>query len=97
MVSGSHDKSICVWPTDGTTKCIKKLDDAHDSGIYRLALHESIVASGGGDYCIRIWVLPNMDLVNTLATREASYCICFHPSGEWMIAGGNSIQVWKYE
>jgi WD40 repeat protein len=100
MFSSSGHGNIARWD-DENGKFINKISGAHQHfGIWSLDISpdEILLASGGKDGYVRIWSLPDLEIVNLfLHGRKESHVMMvrFNVSGERLISiGQNIIQVW---
>ena len=99
IFSGSADRSIIHWNVeDGTI--VKRLDGAHDGkGATSVTIFESLLASGASDGSVRVWTIPELNMVAAFgqAHKGFVYAVCFHPSGTWLVSGGEDgvIKVWR--
>ena len=103
LASGSRDKSIKIWRTDGSL--LQTIKAAHDESITSLNFSPdgSLIASASQDKTVRIWrknpATGKFDLqpVTTLEHQDFVSTVSFSPDGKLLATGSNDniVQIWR--
>lgn len=103
LASGSRDKSIKIWRTDGSL--LQSLKSAHDESITSLNFspNGSLIASASQDKTVKIWrknlATGKFDSqpVTTLEHNDFVSTVSFSPDGKLLATGSNDnkVQIWR--
>ncbi|KAG5731782.1 hypothetical protein E4T56_gene1561 [Termitomyces sp. T112] len=97
IVSGSWDKTICVWDSSTRAKVLQLT--GHTSGVYSVAFSPdgTHIVSGSWDKTICVWDSSNgAELLQLTGHTSPVYCVAFSPDGTHIVSGSedNTICVW---
>ncbi|KAH0579473.1 hypothetical protein H2248_002332 [Termitomyces sp. 'cryptogamus'] len=97
IVSGSWDKTICVWDSSTRAKVLQLT--GHTSGVYSVAFSPdgTHIVSGSWDKTICVWDSSNgAELLQLTGHTNAVSSVAFSPDGTHIVSGSNdkTICVW---
>jgi WD40 repeat protein len=98
LLSVGNDKRLKHWQIF-QGNLLAEMRDAHNGVIWALALHPNgdFVATAGADAVIKLWQLPNLELVKTLTFHSAGVrVLAFSDDGRFLASGDRQgvIQLW---
>jgi WD40 repeat protein len=95
LLSGSSDKSICVWNVSGLT-LIGKLN-GHQGRVWSVAAGREFAVTGSGDGTVRLWSVHDLsELAVFNGHQDDVYSVDVEPGGNRIVSGGydQSIMLW---
>ncbi|KAG5349603.1 hypothetical protein C0989_002858, partial [Termitomyces sp. Mn162] len=97
IVSGSWDKSICVWDSSNGAKLLQLA--GHTSGVNSVAVSSdgTHIVSGSWDKTICVWdTSTGAELLQLTLHTGVVYSVAFSPDGTRIVSGSwdNTIRVW---
>ncbi|MDJ1167843.1 hypothetical protein PMG71_00210 [Roseofilum sp. BLCC_M154] len=97
VVTGSDDKSIKIWNTNGYL--IQDIPDAHEDQIRIIAFHPNgkILGSGGKDNKAKLWDLNGNSLTTLEGHKSGVIGMDFHPKQDLIATSSvdHTIKLWK--
>lgn len=85
VLTGDYHGKILAWPVDADAPKPVRTIDAHDGWVRALSVSADgkLLASAGNDGLVKIWSLPDLKPVRSLAGHGCHvYNVAFHPSGQ---------------
>jgi WD40 repeat protein len=98
LFSLSEDCSVCEWDLLTGRLIACRSSNIDNAGLYSLSLSNSLLACGGY-YGIKLFSLPDWNLVNSLKLQYRAYKVLFDASGSVLLSnssngGEDSVEVW---
>ncbi|KAF8834773.1 WD40 repeat-like protein [Paxillus ammoniavirescens] len=98
VVSGSGDKTVRTW--NGESGETMHLFEGHEEDVrsVKFSPDSSTVVSGSEDKTVRVWSIETGELVfKPIECYGRVFCVGYSPSGDRIVYGADSIQIWNAE